>query len=25
ELIDQYNDGDLAFDELPEQVQKRVE
>ncbi len=25
EMIDQYNDGDLAFDELPEEVQKRVE
>ncbi len=25
ELIDQYNEGDLAFDELPENVQKRVE
>ena len=25
ELIDQYNDGDLAFDELPPEVQKRVE
>ncbi len=25
EMIDQYNDGDLAFDELPPEVQKRVE